>query len=93
MRMSKHTILKQFNDDLTTRNYMALLACILNPKLSHNKALKLFDIADRSTLEFDSTTKNFKKVKNKLSKDYRKIKVIDIFSFLIPYMKQSHTQE
>ncbi|WP_343102041.1 hypothetical protein [Romboutsia sp. MSSM.1001216sp_RTP31141st1_G3_RTP31141_220114] len=33
-----------FNDDLTMRNYLALYACIINPKLSYNRALAIFEI-------------------------------------------------
>ena len=75
--MNKHMTSKQFNNDLTIRNYMALLACILNPKLSHNKSLKLFDISDRSEIEFDKENNALKKAEKNVCKDYRKIKVMD----------------
>lgn len=33
-----------FNDDKTMRNYMALMACILNPKLTHSRAVRIFSL-------------------------------------------------
>jgi hypothetical protein len=36
----------QFNDDLNFRNYLALVSCILNPKLTHKKAVRLFELDD-----------------------------------------------
>ena len=79
--MNENQLMENLNNDLTKRNYMALLACILNPKLTYSQALKLFDISDRSILEFEYSTKSLKKSKkNSYKKDYRKIKVIDTFT-------------
>ncbi|EQK40250.1 MULTISPECIES: hypothetical protein [Paraclostridium] len=33
-----------FNDDLTIRNYLALMTCIINPRMTQSKAVKLFEI-------------------------------------------------
>lgn len=75
--MRNSIVENQFNDDLTIRNYMALLACILNPKLSHNKSLKLFDISDKSEIKFDKENNTLKKSEKNVYKNYRKIKVMD----------------
>ncbi|MBS6025917.1 MAG: hypothetical protein KIB00_17735 [Paeniclostridium sordellii] len=75
--MRNSIVENQFNDDLTMRNYMALLACILNPKLNYKSSLKLFDISDRNEIEFDKENNALKKIKKIGCKDYRKIKVID----------------
>lgn len=32
------------NDDLTIRNYLALMTCIINPRMTQSKAVKLFEI-------------------------------------------------
>lgn len=52
-------IQNQFNDDLTLRNYLALMACILNPNLSYNRALNLFEISDQISLEVDPIDGSF----------------------------------
>ncbi|CEK36664.1 hypothetical protein UMC2PCS14_00881 (plasmid) [[Clostridium] sordellii] len=70
-------IQNQFNDDLTLRNYLALMACILNPDLNHNRALNLFDISDKKSLEINPDSGSFKKSSNKHNRDFKKIKVID----------------
>lgn len=75
--MSKNSIENVFNDDLIMRNYMALLACILNPKLKYNDSLKFFEISDRSNLEIDFKNNTIKKVKKNRYKNYRKIKMLD----------------
>lgn len=33
-----------FNDDLTIRNYLALMTCIINPRMTQSKAVRLFEI-------------------------------------------------
>lgn len=77
--MSKNLIAYQFNDDITIRNYMALLACILNPKLNYNTSLRIFDISNKNKLKIDSTSDSLR-VFGKKYKHYRKIKVIDTFT-------------
>lgn len=42
--MAKSLTYNPFEDDLTMRNYLALYACIVNPKLSYNRALAIFEI-------------------------------------------------
>lgn len=32
------------NDDLTMRNYLALLVCIVNPKMTYSRVIRLFEI-------------------------------------------------
>lgn len=78
--MSKNLIKSQLNDDLIILNYLALLACILDPKLTCNKSLILFGIANKNELEFDSNTNTFKKFNTRLYKNYKKIEVIDILN-------------
>ena len=41
--MAKTLTYNPFEDDLTMRNYLALYACIVNPKLSYNRALNIFE--------------------------------------------------
>lgn len=65
------------NDDLTMNNYFALVAMILNPDLKYQKALNLFGIADKATLDeefMDGKLKKIKKNKERL----KSVKVIDI---------------
>ena len=42
--MARSLTFYSFNDDLTMRNYMALTACILNPKLTHSRAVRIFNL-------------------------------------------------
>lgn len=42
--MTRSLTFYRFNDDKTMRNYMALLACILNPKLTHSRAVRIFSL-------------------------------------------------
>lgn len=65
------------NDDLTMNNYFALVAMILNPDLKYQKALNLFGIADKATLDEEFIDGNFKKIK-KNKERLRSVKVIDI---------------
>lgn len=67
----------KFNDDLTMRNYFALLACILNDNLSRNRSLNLFGISYND--ELNSNCKENKKVFEKCKK-LRKIKVLDVLN-------------
>lgn len=53
--------------DKTIENYMALMACILNPKLSGNKALRIFGLIENN----ECSNRN---------SNYKKIKVLDTFS-------------
>lgn len=57
-----------------TANYMALLACILNPKLSIGKAIKCITL-DNSK---DAEVGEYRKVKPKQNHNY-KVKVLDEF--------------
>ncbi|EPZ61160.1 NUMOD1 domain protein [[Clostridium] sordellii ATCC 9714] len=63
------------NDDLTMNNYFALVAMILNPDLKYQKALNLFGIADKATLDEEFIDGN---LKNKNKERLRSVKVIDI---------------
>lgn len=65
------------NDDLTMNNYFALVAMILNPDLKYQKALNLFGIADKATLDEEFIDGNFKKIK-KNKERLKSVKVIDI---------------
>ncbi|CEJ75469.1 group I intron endonuclease [[Clostridium] sordellii] len=65
------------NDDLTMNNYFALVAMILNPDLKYQKALNLFGIADKATLDEEFIDGNLKKIK-KNKERLRSVKVIDI---------------
>lgn len=65
------------NDDLTMNNYFALVAMILNPDLKYQKALNLFGIADKATLDEEFIDGNFKKIKKNKEK-LKLVKVIDI---------------
>lgn len=42
--MTRSLTFYSFNDDPTMRNYMALVACILNPKLTYSRAMNIFEI-------------------------------------------------
>ncbi|CEQ04110.1 group I intron endonuclease [[Clostridium] sordellii] len=55
-----------------TANYMALLACILNPKLSIGKAIKCITLDDPK----DAEAREYRKVKPKQNHNY-KVKVLD----------------
>lgn len=50
------------NDDLTMNNYFALVAMILNPDLKYQKALNLFGIEDKATLDEEFIDGNLKKI-------------------------------
>nr|WP_172692184.1 hypothetical protein [Paeniclostridium sordellii]AUO31798.1 hypothetical protein [Paeniclostridium sordellii] len=65
------------NDDLTMNNYFALVAMILNPDLKYQKALNLFGIADKATLDEEFIDGNLKKIK-KNKERLKSVKVIDI---------------
>lgn len=67
MKMNRNLIANQYNYDLTMLNYMALLACILNPKLSVSSSLRLLSISNNYEIDNKKSYKN-----------YRKVKVIDI---------------
>lgn len=45
--MAKSLTFNFFEDDLTIRNYLALTAMILNPKLKRSTALNLFGISEK----------------------------------------------
>lgn len=49
--MNKLLMDNPFQDDLTLRNYLALYACIINPKLSYNSSLRIFGVRNRKTNE------------------------------------------
>lgn len=42
--MARSLTFYSFNDDKTMRNYMALMACIINPKLTHSRAVRIFSL-------------------------------------------------
>lgn len=46
--MAKTLTYNPFDDDLTMRNYLALYACIINHKLTYNRALAIFQISGRN---------------------------------------------
>lgn len=76
MQRSVNLIKNESADDIIIQNYMALLACILNPKLSSSSALKFFNISDSD--EIDSYALQKSKT-NRISK-CREIKVLDTFT-------------
>lgn len=78
--MNKNLYYNAFNDDLTMRNYMALMACILNPRLRKTDALKIFGIRDNDKLEVDPVDGQLKKVSVRNQKYRNKIRVKDVIS-------------
>lgn len=67
--MAKALTYNPFEDDLTMRNYLALYACIVNPKLSYNRALNIFEIPS-----------SYKNTREKNSDLGYKVKVIDTWT-------------
>lgn len=70
--MPKSLTYNPFEDDLTMRNYLALYSCIVNPKLSYDRALAIFEVNNKNNSEIKS--------KNLLRKSRMgyKVKITDI---------------
>ena len=43
--MSRSLSYYPFNDNMTMRNYLALMTCIINPNMTQSKAIRLFEIS------------------------------------------------
>ncbi|MCJ8342841.1 MAG: NUMOD1 domain-containing DNA-binding protein [Cetobacterium sp.] len=88
--MARSLTFYSFNDDLTIRNYMALTACILNPKLTQSRAIRMFSLnceADkrnrlysekRSKYKFDNKPKKQEIIKIKLCLDIDKVNKLNV---------------